>query len=83
MPNAIHNKGDLLRLDSEYLQDKRFVMLCDSQDLDALWEEFDVHPTGALVHAEDGEYREVWITHYSRSYSLSAVYELVHILDGK
>ena len=60
------------------LQNERYTLILDSQDLDSLCEYFPILPrediTGAIVTVVDGEYNEVYLTESSRPYELNADY---------
>lgn len=81
-----HRPGECLLL--EELQDERYILSLDSQDLEATAEHvagglqyLGIKPediTGALVWEQDGSFREVWVTEASAPFALSASYMLVH-----
>lgn len=72
--------GALLMLQAEYLQNDRFALLTDSQDIAAVCESIGIKPdnvSGILADARDGDYCEVWTCRFRRPFEFSAVYERV------
>lgn len=71
--------GDLLPLGDAYMQDDRFVLVTDADDLEHVAETTDIpakYTTGALVALTDeGDTQEVWVTNYRAPYALTSVYE--------
>lgn len=61
------------------LQDEKYLLLTDSQELEAIREYVGLEetPTGALVTVIDGDYGEVWVSYWNRPWELGAVYERV------
>ena len=69
-----------LELDDKYLQDKRFMFITDSQEIEHICSHLgDIREdpedvTGALVDVGDGDYNEVWLTTWRAPWNLSSWY---------
>jgi len=63
--------GSLAPLRDEYLQDARFTLVLDSQDLAAITE---AYTSGAFVDTNTGE---TWTTSYRAPYALDSIYERI------
>ena len=73
-------------MQAAHLQDEKYMLLTDSQDLDDLCEDFPTidrnEITGALVVIEDCEWIEVWVTESSKPYSINADYDCIRINES-
>ena len=70
--------GDLKKLGSDHLADRRFTLLLDSQEIAPYAAQFQREGvSGVLGLCADGEPLEVWITEYSRPFDLDSNYERV------
>ena len=69
-----------------HLQDEKYMLLTDSQDIDDVCSDFPeldrTAITGALVVLGDGDYDEVWVTESSTPYSVYADYDCVRLIDS-
>lgn len=64
------------------LSESKYQLILDSQDVEGIIEGYNIlnktDITGVIVWAEDGEYKEVWLTESNTPYANDAHYQKVY-----